>query len=210
MTTAYLSTGGSRRFGVWTAIIGLHVGLYAAILSGLGPPVPDGLKRGPTGITILPKPPAPVPVARPVYRGPVEGPRIVVDKPILEIPIFDEAGESAVTADDAATQPGNGSLSVVEFSPPALRTRDARLAALVDSCYPAASRRLGEEGMAVARITVGAQASVLLWGVHQSSGFPRLDAAMDCVIKRVEFAAARRDGRAVEAEVLLPIVFRLD
>lgn len=209
MTSAYLSNGGSRRAGVWTAIIGLHVGLYAAILSGLGPPVLDAWKDWQPPVSPLPPPPQ-RPVEQPVFRGPADGPVIAVDKPEIVIPDFDGAGEQTVTVEPAMASAGNGTLRIVEYLPPALRTRDSRLAALVNACYPAAARRQGEEGTAVAMITVGAQASALSWRLHQSSGFPRLDAAMDCVIRRLEFVPARRDGRAVAAEVLLPIVFRLD
>jgi protein TonB len=91
-----------------------------------------------------------------------------------------------------------------------LRTRRDRLDALIDSCYPAAARRGNEEGRAVAHVVLGAQGAVASWSVAESSGFPRLDAAMDCVIRRLAFEPARRDGAAVASEVRLPIVFRLD
>jgi TonB family protein len=45
--------------------------------------------------------------------------------------------------------------------------------------------------------------------VAGSSGFARLDAAVTCVIRRLEFNPGRRDGAAVAASVTLPIVFRL-
>ena len=62
----------------------------------------------------------------------------------------------------------------------------------------------------VARIVIDATGQVTAWTVERSSGFPRLDAALECVIRRLEFVPGRRDGRAVEATVMLPIVFRLD
>jgi protein TonB len=86
---------------------------------------------------------------------------------------------------------------------------DRRVQSLIDSCFPAAARRLSEEGLVVARVVIGADGRALSWVVDQGSGFPRLDAAMDCVLRRLEFVAGRRDGRAVEATARLPIVFRL-
>ena len=59
-------------------------------------------------------------------------------------------------------------------------------------------------------VAIGAQGQVRSWRLVQSSGFPRLDTAAPCVLDKLNFNAAREDGRAVEAEVLLPIVFRLD
>jgi outer membrane biosynthesis protein TonB len=50
---------------------------------------------------------------------------------------------------------------------------------------------------------------VAAWHVVQGSGFPRLDGAVDCVLRRLEFVPGRRDGRAVPSSVLLPIAFRL-
>ena len=81
---------------------------------------------------------------------------------------------------------------------------------LIDSCYPVASRRLSEEGRVVASVVIGADGRPATWSVDEGSGFPRLDAAMDCVLRRLEFVAGRRDGRAVDATVRVPIVFRLN
>ena len=93
---------------------------------------------------------------------------------------------------------------------PSLRTRDSRLAALIDACYPSASRRLAEEGRVVINVRVDASGRAAAWNIVERSGFARLDAAVDCVVRRLEFNAGRRDGAAVEASALLPIVFRLD
>lgn len=75
--------------------------------------------------------------------------------------------------------------------------------------HPAAARRENEEGKALARVVIGAQGLVLSWRVEESSGFRRLDTAMDCVIRRLAFEPARQDGTAVASEIRLPIVFRL-
>ena len=103
---------------------------------------------------------------------------------------------------------GSGPVVPVEARSPTLRSD--RLAAMIDSCYPSAARRLEEEGRAMARVVIDATGRATAWIVEQSSGFPRLDAAMDCVIRRLEFVPGRREGRVVEATVMLPIFFRLD
>ena len=64
--------------------------------------------------------------------------------------------------------------------------------------------------VAVVRVAIGADGRVAALSVAQSTGFPRLDGAVDCVLRRLEFLAGRRDGRAAELEVLLPVVFRLN
>jgi protein TonB len=97
-----------------------------------------------------------------------------------------------------------------EYMPPTVRTRDTRLAALIDACYPAGARRAGDEGRVVAKVMIDASGKVAAWSIAESSGFPRLDAALDCVLKRIQFIAGRRDGSAVAAEARLPIVFHLN
>ncbi len=128
------------------------------------------------------------------------------------IPHINEAPAVTVTYDDPrVSETGRGVVhSAVEYQPPTVRTRDSRLAAAIDACYPAASRRAGEEGRVVARIMIDAGGQASAWGVAATSGFSRLDAALDCVIRRIEFVAGRREGRGVAAEAMLPIVFRLN
>jgi protein TonB len=94
--------------------------------------------------------------------------------------------------------------------PPALRMRDSRLTALIDACYPATARRLGQEGRVVVRLAIDAGGRASSRAIEQSSGCPGLDAAAECVVRRLDFVPGRRDGRAVLAVVLLPIAFRLD
>jgi protein TonB len=92
---------------------------------------------------------------------------------------------------------------------PWLRQRDSRLTALVDACYPAASRRSSEEGRVVIRVDVDATGRTSAWNLAEGSGFARLDAAVACVIRRLEFTPGWHDGAAVASSVVLPIVYRL-
>jgi protein TonB len=76
--------------------------------------------------------------------------------------------------------------------------------------YPYASRRRREQGTVTLKVLVteaGAPAQVL---VETSSGYATLDeAALDIVKRRWRFVPAKEDGRAVEAWVLVPIIFEL-
>ncbi len=179
------SADAARRTAVVTAIIGLHFGVFLLMASGLGPPVPD----------------------------PVDEYVLVVREPDLPIPRFgieesiqwsETIGASGAGA-GVAFNPAGG-----DYLPPYLRMKGARLAALVDSCYPAASRRAGDEGRAVVRLLVGSDGLVQSMSLVQGSGFSRLDAAVGCIVERLVIEPARRDGRAVQAEAELPIVFRLN
>ena len=200
-----------RQTIILSAIGGLHVGAFILVSTSLG----DGLRQAllpESPITIfVPLPPttppiSPAPVRDPGYSIPM------ADLPPVEFPDFDGRDDSTRgIARTSASAAGAGfAVPAVDYRPPVLRTQDRRLAALIDACYPAASRRLGEEGRVVARLTIDAAGRPIDWSVEESSGFTRLDSVVNCVIRRLEFIPGRRDGRGVEATVLLPIVFRLD
>jgi len=59
-------------------------------------------------------------------------------------------------------------------------------------------------------ITIGADGKAGAFTVAQSSGFPRLDGAAECVVRRLPFDPGKRDGQPVEAQATLPIVFKLE
>ena len=207
--TATYSARASRQSVILTIIAGLHVGAFVLIASGL---VPRLMKVEPPQAPITVYLPLPAPIALVAPTGPEAAgfDPAPVPMPPLEIPLT-EADPPLIdtTRKPVVPSAGTGPVAPVEAKAPTLRTRDS-LAALIDTCYPSAARRLGEEGRAVARIIIDATGRASAWTVERSSGFPRLDAAMDCVIRRLEFVPGRREGRAVEATVMLPIVFRLD
>ncbi len=200
-----------RQTLVVSAIVGLHLGAFAVVKIGLLPHLKLTEIDWPR-LRILPEPPKPVVMERPddldarQYEGEVQR------EPDIEFPIFDDALSGPFT--DSGSQPtvvgGEPRLPSAQFDTPAIRTPDRRVKSLIDSCYPSASRRLSEEGRVVARVVIGADGRAASWAVDQESGFPRLDAATACVVRRLDFVAGRRDGHAVEATVRLPITFQLD
>jgi protein TonB len=212
MSHAY-AAGGSRQTVVFTAIAAFHFAIFLVITMGL---VPLVFEHDPVALPITPL--APVEKPNPVLEKPdvnLEGftVEIAVAEPVLDIPRFDEA-ESAPDISpeamaDAAGTTGSPAAHAGDVAP-RLGTRSASFTALISSCYPAASRRLNEEGRVVAQVMIDAQGDALHWSIAQSSGFPRLDEAAACVLGKLAFVAARRDGQAVAAEAMLPIVFRLD
>jgi protein TonB len=135
----------------------------------------------------------------------------VVPPPLIELPAF-EGPSSAITAKVQETprpQPQTPARQV-QITPPRFKSRPDRISAAINACYPSASRRLSEEGRVVATITVGADGKAGAVTVTQSSGFPRLDAAIECVVRRLPFEPGKRDGQPVDAQVSVPIVFKLE
>lgn len=213
MTHTY-SAGGSRRAVVFTAIVGFHFAMFLLIASGLvAPPFGSPVAKEPPVVRLLPPEPEPLAPVAPRRTDPLFEFDFLVSEPDTPVPDFSSTVDAKPT-DDAVTSTAGTGAAVVggapDIVPPRLRMHGDRLAALVNACYPPGPRRDGEEGRAVVRILVGSQGAVLSWRLEQGTGFPRLDAAVRCIIERLVIEPGRRDGRAAEAEALLPIVFRLD
>src|SRR5262245_45337910 len=200
----------ARQAAVVAAIAALHIGAFLAVTLSKGIPISlPNLSPGP----IFMPPPRPVTRVlirpKPVQPGDYQPER--VKAPELDIAVFDDRANE--NADSQATGPAEGGVyptpPVEDFRGPALRTGEGRLQALIDSCYPPAARRRGQEGRGVARVVVDAAGRASAWTVEQTTGFAELDPGMGCVSRRVQFERGRRDGRAIEATVLMPIFFRL-
>lgn len=208
MPTSHLARA-PRQAAVLATIAGLHAVVFVLIVAGLGPRLL--VQKVPEPISVILPLPTPVPLEpAPRMPGPVDPAAAAMPMPPVEWPTFDKPVESVGTqAEPLQGTSGRGpDLPVTEHAP-RLKWRDARLAALVESCYPGTSRRLGEEGRVTVRLDIDATGRVSAWNHVERSGFERLDAAVDCVIRRLEFHPGRRDGEAVPASVHLPIVFRL-
>src|SRR5262245_56592855 len=210
MSTALVPHAVRQAF-VLPAIAGLHLAAFAVVRLGLLPPPGMPVNEAQPFVTV-PEPPPPTAVVKPddFDAGYDEG--VIQKEPVVFIPTFGEATQAPYVD----SNPDSGAAGSVprdppaDVQPPSLRTRGSRVQSLIDSCYPGASRRLLEEGRVVASVVIGTDGRAAAWAVDEGSGFPRLDAAMDCVLRRLEFVAGRRDGRAVEATARVPIVFRLD
>lgn len=211
MTQVY-SAGGSRRAAVLTAIIGLHFAVLLLVLNDQVFLFPVQ-NRPPGPVNLLPpRPESPV-LVPPDKVLPPQPLGQVVEEPIVPIPVFppEDGGSLPV---DAGVPPQDGGMSsarvAADWKPASLQGRGVGFAAVIRACYPAGARRDNEEGLLKLAVTIGTGGRVVSWRVAESTGFPRLDAAAQCVLDKLGFYAAREDGRAVQSEVIVPIVFRLD
>lgn len=76
--------------------------------------------------------------------------------------------------------------------------------------YPAASRRLGEQGTVQIRVFVTVAGEAKRVELKASSGFPRLDRAALDSVERWRFVPAKREDKPVDAWVVVPIKFTLN
>jgi protein TonB len=150
--------------------------------------------RKPAPPSAAPRPPTPAKKASPVAA------------PVLAAP----ATASAPTA--FAVAPPAAAPAAVAAPPPALvgARFDADYLHNPKPVYPAASRRLGEEGRVLLRVRVSAQGLPLSVDIRQSSGSPRLDEAARAAVERWRFVPAKQGTEAVESTVVVPLQFTLD
>jgi protein TonB len=204
------SPGGSRTTAVFVGIVVLHLLFFWALKQGL---VRAGIQlvQDFSIMDLPPPPPPPEDLDEPPPPPPVDVPPPVVPPPLIELPAF-EGPTTAITAKVQETprpQPQTPARQV-QITPARFKARSDRIMAAISACYPSASRRLSEEGRVVATITVGADGKAGAVSVTQSSGFPRLDGAIECVVRRLPFEPGKRDGQAVDSQVSVPIVFKLE
>jgi periplasmic protein TonB len=76
--------------------------------------------------------------------------------------------------------------------------------------YPLAARRNGEQGTVTLRVLVDREGLPASVAIEKTSGYAPLDNAAREAVRAWRFAPARRGNQAVEAWVLVPVVFRLD
>ena len=76
--------------------------------------------------------------------------------------------------------------------------------------YPAASKRLNEQGLVVLRVELDETGHITSARVETSSGYKRLDEAGLAIVKTWHCNAATREGKAVRAVALQPFDFILE
>lgn len=154
-----------------------------------------------------PAPPEPPPLSKPVERPapPKPEPRPEPVAPVEQVepappaePIEPVAVASAPQLDSAPVEE-----ALIEPSFQADYLHNPR------PNYPLISRRMREQGEVSLRVLVSSQGEPVEIALYQSSGYERLDRAAQDVVAHWQFVPARRGSRAVEAWVIVPIVFSL-
>jgi len=189
-----------RRGTAAAVAICVHVLLGAVLIAGL-------MVQLPIPVTLLPNPAHPPPRQDPpVKHVSPTGPDWNIH---LVLPPTDPGIPLPQIPDNSVTQ-------VEPVPPPAradgqgpLATTGPRLLHSEEPPYPAAARRLGEQGVVVVRVLVGIDGAVERVEVATSSGSPRLDNAALASVRRWWFAPATSGSGPVESWTSLRIVFRL-
>lgn len=201
-----------QRSGLLTAVIGLHVGVFLLILAAKT--VVPQIMEIPLVVDLLEtqeikKEPVakPLPMTKPVVVKTPQTPAPKAAAPVVEATQSNVPAPAAVVAAPVEAKPA-------PVAPPAEPVSQARFDADYlknpAPAYPPLSRRMGEEGKVVLRVSVNAQGSADSVEIRTSSGSQRLDESAQKTVRNWKFIPAKRGDSAVQSWVLVPIIFKLE
>lgn len=201
----------SQRVAVTIVVVVLHFGVFAAwqmqpLRAAIVPPEMEillAMMTAPAALQAETLPPQRVLETVPIRAQPMEQPAL------MEAP----AMTNEVSALVAAMPPvlPNPPLSESSLSSSVTEVRfDADYLQNPKPSYPFLSRKLAEQGKVLLQVTVTAAGTASHIYIKQGSGYPRLDQAALNTVRQWRFIPARQGDEAVSAQVVVPIVFRLD
>lgn len=211
MSYALSRPSSAKRSGLLGIVIGLHVGIFLLILAAKT--VVPQIMEMPIMVDFLQ--PAPVekkPEAKPL---PVVKPQPVKQQhtptPKTPAPLI-EATQSTVPSPSAPvvppeTKPTPAPPASEPVSPASF---DANYLRNPAPPYPPLSRRMGEEGKVLLRVSVNSQGTADSVEIKTSSGSQRLDEAAQKTVRNWKFIPAKRGDTGVQSWVLVPIIFKLE
>lgn len=184
-------------------LIPLPTETVTLMVNFIAPPAPQAVAPRPSVAPPEPKPPAPKP------RPPVPSPQLLAEA---------TPSEPLASAPAPVSTPEPVAPAVTPAAPLALPVGPVALGGeLAVVCpqrrapaYPAQSRRLGETGKVILRVTLDERGKVAKAMLERSSGYPRLDEAALGAVREWQCTPARRNGQPVEATALQPFNFVLE
>ncbi|ANQ83759.1 putative TonB protein [Azoarcus olearius] len=213
-----------ERLGLGVLVVVAHAAGLLALAYVRSPEPPPEIRPIEIAFIPLEAPPQPEPVKpEPVKQAPQpKKPAEVRPKPPKPTPqpVAEKitASPNALSAEPAPPAPAQPAApAVANPAPPAPPAPPPVVAARFDAdylnnpkpAYPPLSTRLREEGTVMLRVQVTAEGLPGQIEINRSSGFERLDSAARAAVARWRFVPARQGDRAIEAWVLVPLVFKL-
>ncbi len=200
----------ARRGGLLGIVVGAHIGVILIVMAAKT--VVPQIMEMPLVVDLIQPAQEKPPEAKPL---PVVKPQPVRQQPTPQkhVPVI-EATQSTLPAPAApvATPPE------VKPAPPAPPAPEPVVQARFDADYlknpappyPPLSRRMGEEGKVLLRVSVTAQGTADNVEIKTSSGSQRLDESAQKTVRNWKFIPAKRGDTAVQSWVLVPIIFKLE
>ena len=215
MSYALSRPSNAQRSGLLGVVVGLHVAVLLAIIAAKT--IVPQIAEIPLIVDMIqpaveaPKPPAakPLPMAKPQPVRQVSKPVApqTVQTPQLETTASTVAAPSAPTVATSESKPSPAQPA----SEPVSQARfDADYLKNPAPPYPPLSRRMGEEGKVILRVTVNPQGTADNVEIKTSSGSSRLDDSAQKTVRTWKFIPAKRGDTAIQSVVLVPIIFKLE
>ena len=190
----------ARRGGLLGIVIGAHVGVFLIIMAAKT--VAPQIMEMPLIVDLIQPAQEKPPEAKPL---PVVKPQPV---PVIEATQSTQPAPAAPVASPPDIKPAPPAPPAPE---PLTQARfDADYLANPAPPYPPLSRRMGEEGKVILRVSVTPQGTADSVEIKTSSGSQRLDEAAQKTVRHWKFIPAKRGDTAVQSFVLVPIIFKLE
>lgn len=212
-------------------VVVLHLLLFWAIQSGLTRAVLQKMPNVVQAILLEERPaeppapaapvPPPAPPSKPQPAPPTPPPPAYV--PPAETPVAVAPAANAIAAVTSAppaaqaaapAPPAPASPSAAAPSKPSPSVRTAAGVSNGVTCekpdYPAASRRMEEEGTVSLRFLVAVDGKVIQSEIEKSSGYKRLDEAARAGLSKCQFRPATVDGKPEQAWASIKYTWRLE
>jgi protein TonB len=209
-----------RKFAPLAAIVVGHAVLFYAVNSGMLSKVANAVMPKVVTVTFVaspealkpapPPPPKTVPVVKltptyippmPLLATPQVEPTITVAPPA---PRTSEPAAPVVAAAVAAPAPVPAPVSAAPKTITGVEYIRAP-----QPVYPSMARRMGESGIVMLRVLIGAKGQAEQVTVQKSSGSDKLDEAGRQAVLRALYKPYIEDGRAIPVYALVPINFQL-
>ena len=201
-----------QRSSLLAIVIALHAGVFLLILAAKT--VAPQIMEMPLIVDLLQPPEAqkepeakPLPVVRPqpVRQKPVPVPKAPV--PVIETTTSTAPAPATAIAAPPENKAANAAPAEESFSQARF---DANYLRNPAPPYPSLSKRMGEEGKVVLRVSVNPEGTADSVDIKTSSGSPRLDESAQKTVRNWKFVPAKRGDAPVQSWVLVPIIFKLE
>lgn len=215
MNYALSSPSNSRRGSLLAIIVALHAGVIALI--AVARTIVPQIEERPLIVELLQAPPLvqkqpeakPLPVSKPQTLRQAPTPVPQAPTPAIEATSSTVPAPSAPVAAPSETRPDPA--PAPSTAEPISQARfDADYLRNPSPPYPPLSRRLGEEGKVILRVSVTPQGTADNIEIKTSSGSARLDEAAQKTVRNWKFVAAKRGETPIQSWVLVPIIFKLE
>ncbi len=197
-----------RRSGLLTLVVGLHGAVLLGVLTAKA--IEPQVAELPLIVDLLPAPQiAETPKAIPfhVSRPALPQPQPKTPAPILETTSAATSSETTPLVSAPAAPPSPPEAATPTSTPARF---DADYLRNPPPPYPPLSRRAGEEGKVILRVSVTPQGTADNIEIRTSSGSARLDESAVKTVRHWKFIPAKRGDIAIQSWVQVPIIFKLE